>query len=84
MGESAHFPFGEMPGTGAPSSSLVRMTTTLLVRRAAPAPPERARTLFATLVFLVLLGGDVLRNATGFWGWGVVCVWSDMIWVSKL
>jgi len=49
------------------------MTTTLPARRAAPAPPERARTLFATLVFLVLLGGDVLRNATSFWGWGVVC-----------
>jgi exopolysaccharide production protein ExoQ len=49
------------------------MTTTLPARRAAPAPPERARTLFATLVFLVLLGGDVLRNGTSFWGWGVVC-----------
>jgi exopolysaccharide production protein ExoQ len=49
------------------------MTTTLPVRRAAPAPPERVRTLFATLVFVVLLGGDVLRNATSFWGWGVVC-----------
>jgi exopolysaccharide production protein ExoQ len=49
------------------------MTTTLPARRAAPAPPERVRTLFATLVFVVLLGGDVLRNATSFWGWGVVC-----------
>jgi exopolysaccharide production protein ExoQ len=49
------------------------MTTTLPARRAAPAPPERARTLFATLVFVVLLGGDVLRNATSFWGWGAVC-----------
>ncbi|WP_423918396.1 O-antigen ligase family protein [Frigoribacterium sp. 2-23] len=29
--------------------------------------------LFATAVFLVLFGGDVLRNATSFWGWGIVC-----------
>lgn len=34
---------------------------------------HRRGTAFATLAFLVLFGGDVLRNATGFVGWGVVC-----------
>jgi O-antigen ligase len=29
---------------------------------------------FATLAFLVLFGGDVLRNGTGWWGWGAACV----------
>lgn len=33
---------------------------------------RRPGTAFATLAFLVLFGGDVLRNATGFVGWGVV------------
>ena len=49
------------------------MTTTLPARRAPAAPPARTGTLFATLVFLVLFGGDVLRNGTGWWGWGLTC-----------
>ena len=49
------------------------MTTTLPARRAARRPAGPPGTLFATLVFLVLLGGDVLRNGTGWWGWGLVC-----------
>jgi len=37
-------------------------------------PDDRRRgTAFATLALLVVLGGDVLRNATGFVGWGLVC-----------
>ncbi|MDY0891251.1 O-antigen ligase family protein [Frigoribacterium sp. CFBP9039] len=35
--------------------------------------PRRQGTVFATLAFLVLFGGDVLRNGTSFWGWGVAC-----------
>jgi exopolysaccharide production protein ExoQ len=49
------------------------MTSTTPVRHDASAPPERRSTLFATLVFVVLFGGDVLRNGTSFWGWGLVC-----------
>ena len=47
--------------------------TTLLARRAAPAAPVLPSTVFATLVFLVLFGGDALRNGTGWWGWGITC-----------
>ena len=39
----------------------------------ARADDRRRGTAFATLALLVVLGGDVLRNATGFVGWGVVC-----------
>ncbi|GAA0958603.1 O-antigen ligase family protein [Frigoribacterium faeni] len=35
--------------------------------------PRRQGTVFATLAFLVLFGGDVLRNGTGWWGWGLAC-----------
>lgn len=28
---------------------------------------------FATAVFLVLFGGDALRNSVNWWGWGVAC-----------
>jgi len=49
------------------------MTTTLPARPARTAPTRGAMT-FATLAFLVLFGGDVLRNGTGWWGWGAACV----------
>ena len=49
------------------------MTTTLPARPARTAP-TRGATTFATLAFLVLFGGDVLRNGTGWWGWGAACV----------
>ena len=51
---------GPVPRAG--SSSLVGMTSEV----------RRPGTAFATLAFLVLFGGDVLRNATGFVGWGLV------------
>jgi exopolysaccharide production protein ExoQ len=49
------------------------MTSTLPARPARTAP-ARGATTFATLAFLVLFGGDVLRNGTGWWGWGAACV----------
>ncbi|KIU03465.1 O-antigen ligase [Frigoribacterium sp. MEB024] len=49
------------------------MTSTLPARPARTAP-ARGATTFATLAFLVLFGGDVLRNGTGWWGWGATCV----------
>ncbi|ROS57244.1 O-antigen ligase [Frigoribacterium sp. PhB118] len=49
------------------------MTTTLPARPARTVP-TRGATTFATLAFLVLFGGDVLRNGTGWWGWGAACV----------
>lgn len=49
------------------------MTSTLPARPARVAP-ARGATTFATLAFLVLFGGDVLRNGTGWWGWGAACV----------
>ena len=49
------------------------MTSTLPARPARTAP-ARGATAFATLAFLVLFGGDVLRNGTGWWGWGATCV----------
>jgi len=49
------------------------MTSTTPVRLDPSTPPAHRSTLFATLVFVVLFGGDVLRNGTGFWGWGLVC-----------
>ncbi|NQW86488.1 MULTISPECIES: O-antigen ligase [unclassified Frigoribacterium] len=49
------------------------MTTTLPARPARTAP-TRGATTFATLAFLVLFGGDVLRNGTGWWGWGAACM----------
>ena len=48
------------------------MTTTTATAPAALAP-RRQGTTFATLAFLVLFGGDVLRNGTTFWGWGLAC-----------
>ncbi|ARC57421.1 hypothetical protein AS850_10070 [Frondihabitans sp. 762G35] len=36
--------------------------------------PETESTLFATLVFLVLFGGDPLRDSINWAGWAVVCV----------
>ncbi|GAA4686702.1 O-antigen ligase family protein [Frondihabitans cladoniiphilus] len=41
---------------------------------ASPRRPAGERTLFATAVFLVLFGGDALRNSINWWGWGVLCV----------
>lgn len=35
--------------------------------------PATERTAFATAIFLVLFGGDALRNSIGWWGWGIVC-----------
>ncbi|ROS53043.1 O-antigen ligase [Frigoribacterium sp. PhB24] len=49
------------------------MTSTLPARPARTVP-VRGATTFATLAFLVLFGGDVLRNGTGWWGWGAACV----------
>jgi len=49
------------------------MTSTLSPRPARVAP-ARGASAFATLAFLVLFGGDVLRNGTGWWGWGAACV----------
>ncbi|MFJ2354409.1 O-antigen ligase family protein [Frigoribacterium sp. NPDC087798] len=49
------------------------MTTTLPARPARTVP-TRGATTFATLAFLVLFGGDVLRNGTGWWGWGAACM----------
>lgn len=49
------------------------MTSTLPARPARVAP-ARGATTYATLAFLVLFGGDVLRNGTGWWGWGAACV----------
>jgi O-antigen ligase len=45
--------------------------------RSAPgsdARPATERTAFATVVFLVLFGGDALRNSINWGGWAAVCV----------